>query len=366
MTYATSGEQNIYGYDQSSKADYYIQMASNVALPAGKTPYLHFSHAYGFDGVNKDGGVIEYSLNGGNWQDAGTLITENGYSGTLATGNPLEGRQAFVADSFGYISTRLTLTSLAGQNIRFRFRLATNSTLDDWGWYIDDVRLYTCEALTLFDYLPLVARLGVMVTPTPTATPSPTISPTPGPTPTPTLPPAVTLYATGDSYVMQGYPTTNYGSEYQMWVGYDDYLDPDGKITRGLIQFDVSSIAPGTPISSVILQVYLMASWDFAGQTRQYTTYHPAASWSESAVTWNTAPAPSTSYGSVGVTHGEWGWYSFDVTSLVQGWVNGSIVNNGIMLRGPEAAGSDSSWKAFSTSEGSYTPKLDIVFGSNQ
>jgi len=142
-TYATSGTTNIWGYDQGSTGDYAIARTANVTPPAGKTTYLRFNHAYGFeDGF--DGGVLEYSTNDGStWNDAGPLITNNGYNGTISA---LGGRQGFAAESNGYISSRVNLSSLAGQNVRFRFRIGTDSSIDDYGWFIDDVRVYTCES----------------------------------------------------------------------------------------------------------------------------------------------------------------------------------------------------------------------------
>jgi hypothetical protein len=50
------------------------------------------------------------------------------------------------------------------------------------------------------------------------------------------------------------------------------------------------------------------------------------------------------------------------VTALVRGWKNGTYPDNGIMLRGPEHSGVDSSWRGFSTREGSFTPKLTITY----
>lgn len=91
--------------------------------------------------------------------------------------------------------------------------------------------------------------------------------------------------------------------------------------------------------------------------------YGIGSAWSESGVTWNTRPSYTEAYGSASVTHGAWGWYSFDVTSLVRGWVNGCLPNYGAMLRGPEWSGSDLSWKGFSTREEAYTPQLVITYG---
>ncbi len=153
-TYATSGQYNFWGYNQSTTADYYISMASNLPLPTGSTLYMHFNHAYGFedDAVDAyDGGVLEYSTNSGStWNDTGSFFSINGYNGTIsnAYGNPLGGRSAFVRESNGYISSRLDISSLALQNVRFRFRIGTDSTIDDYGWFIDDFRIYTCVTPT--------------------------------------------------------------------------------------------------------------------------------------------------------------------------------------------------------------------------
>ncbi len=191
-TYATSGDYNIWGYNQDTTSDAYFRLTAPVALPAASTSYLHFKHAYMFEDAGQppeyyDGGVLEYSLNGGtSWLDAGSLLLDNGYVGSISAsyGNPLGGRSGFVGDTYGYISSRADLTSLAGQNVLFRFRMGTDSSVGDYGWFIDDVRVYTCttgETPTPtatpgtptppgYDvYLPLVMKPA---TPTPTPTPS--------------------------------------------------------------------------------------------------------------------------------------------------------------------------------------------------
>jgi len=175
-------------------------------------------------------------------------------------------------------------------------------------------------------------------------------------------PPPSTLYSVGDACVLQGYPGNNLGSTVDMWVGYDDYLNPDGMIARSMIQFNISTIPAGATISSAVLQVYLVGSYDFPSTARTITTYRISSSWSESSVTWNSQPSYAEAYGSASITSGAWGWYSFDVTNLARGWANGSLPNYGIMLRGPEWSGADSSWRSFSTREGSNTPKLVITY----
>jgi hypothetical protein len=132
-------------------------MTNAVHIPSGA--FLHFKHAYSFDSFEYyssyyyDGGVVEYSSDGGTtWQDADALFDSNGYgSKTIDSNwqNPLAGRKAFVAASYGYISSRLNLASLSGQDVRFRFRIGTDIIIGALGWLIDDVRIYTCQAATV-------------------------------------------------------------------------------------------------------------------------------------------------------------------------------------------------------------------------
>ena len=80
-------------------------------------------------------------------------------------------------------------------------------------------------------------------------------------------------------------------------------------------------------------------------------------------MTWNTHPAIGQSYGSSSiVANNSWHWVSFDVTGLVRAWVNGSQTNYGILIRGPEWSGSDSSWRSFGTREGGDDPYLSISY----
>ncbi|MFN8167392.1 MAG: M4 family metallopeptidase [Candidatus Nanopelagicales bacterium] len=147
-----------------------IQTTAPISIPGGAT-YLRFTHAFGFETFNTasgqpyqnfDGGVVEYSVNGGSWKDAGPLMTgagNNGYgynntlpgrgNSTIAAGfgNPLAGRPAFTWQSQGYISSRANLSSLAGKSVKFRFRVAADNYGGDYGWFIDDVSVYTCAPL---------------------------------------------------------------------------------------------------------------------------------------------------------------------------------------------------------------------------
>jgi Zn-dependent metalloprotease len=150
-TYATSGTYSLYGENLDYLSDFAIAMKKSVPIPSNKIAYLHFDHAYDFESEEStmyDGGIVEYSTDGGiTWHDAGSMIINNGYDGIIYTGagNPLSGRYAYTGTSFGFTSSRLNLSSLGGKNVRFRFRIANDEAYADDGWYIDNIRIYTCQ-----------------------------------------------------------------------------------------------------------------------------------------------------------------------------------------------------------------------------
>jgi bacillolysin len=153
VTYAESGRFNFWGDDHFAPMDARITQTGNVAIPLGRSTYLYFDHAYQFEtgmsGERFDGGVVEYSTDGGSlWQPTDALPTVNGYDSTLSFGfgNPLSGRQAFGGVSNGYQSTRINVSALAGRSVRFRFRIGTDLNTGDLGWFVDDISVYNCVA----------------------------------------------------------------------------------------------------------------------------------------------------------------------------------------------------------------------------
>jgi Zn-dependent metalloprotease len=150
--YAQSGAHFLYADDYPATiTDAEAQLVSFVVPANG---FLHFAHAYDFESYLPspgpfyfDGGVLEYSTNGGvSWVDASSLINVNGYKGRIfnGSGNPLSSRFAFVGTSHGYISTRVNLASLAGKTVTFRWRMGLDDTGSAWGWWLDNVKVYNC------------------------------------------------------------------------------------------------------------------------------------------------------------------------------------------------------------------------------
>jgi Zn-dependent metalloprotease len=150
-SYAQSGIHSLYADDYPD-----VITDASARLAAFTVPvngYMHFAHAYDFEDYLPsgpyyfDGGVLEYSTNGGaSWLDASSLIDSNGYRGVVFTGagNPLSGRTAFVGSSHGYISTRLNLNGLVGKSVTFRWRMGLDEGTFSGGWWVDNIKVYSC------------------------------------------------------------------------------------------------------------------------------------------------------------------------------------------------------------------------------
>jgi hypothetical protein len=126
-----------------------MRMATAVELPPNA--FLRFAHGYGFDKDARrryDGGVVEIQVDGGPWRGVGALFTHGRYNGTIAkgTGNPLAGQRAFTGNSRGWSKARVSLARFAGKRVKVRFRMASDRRVGSRGWYIDDIRIYTCAA----------------------------------------------------------------------------------------------------------------------------------------------------------------------------------------------------------------------------
>ena len=176
---ANSGNWSAYVPDPDAQEDTSMVMSNFLSIPAGATQaYIHFAHTFSFETPNFDGGVVEYSTNGLVWTDAGPLMTEGGYNGTLgaASGNPLSGRNAYVNAKPGYPAfsgVTVNLISLAGQQVKLRWRMGSDLNGTAPGWWVDDVYA-------------VIVQSGCSPTLTPTAGP-PTFTPTATATPATTL-----------------------------------------------------------------------------------------------------------------------------------------------------------------------------------
>lgn len=141
----------------------------------------------------------------------------------------------------------------------------------------------------------------------------------------------VTLYPLADTFVNQASPQGNYGSVEVLKVSVES-----GAEAAALLKFSFSSIPAGAQIVSATLSLNAvpLRSPEKASALPFYLKPSiVTSSWSESTVTYNTAP--STSYlGDPSVSVGTSGWKEVSVTEIVRGWVNGGFTNYGLQLSG--------------------------------
>jgi hypothetical protein len=137
--HAQSGSNNWFFQDVNTVTDSYLD--SPLLMADLNTPALTFGREYnletGFDGV-----VVEINVNNGGFVDIGpaNLVT-NGYDSTISVNfqSPIGGRPAFNGDHLGYLTTTGNIQVNAGDTFVLRFRGATDSSVSDEGFYLDDV-----------------------------------------------------------------------------------------------------------------------------------------------------------------------------------------------------------------------------------
>jgi extracellular elastinolytic metalloproteinase len=155
---AVSPTRSWYAIDYATASDYVLLLNNDVFLAGGPIE-IKFYHRYQTQ-QNFDGGVVEYSFNGGaTWSDAGPHFTVNGYPGTISSlsGTVLAGHRAFSGnsdlqfDTMGFIQSTILLTPGASDSLLLRFRFVTNATTSGPGingWYVDDIVIRQNSGLT--------------------------------------------------------------------------------------------------------------------------------------------------------------------------------------------------------------------------
>ncbi|MBK8135617.1 MAG: M4 family metallopeptidase [Chloroflexi bacterium] len=144
-----SGTASMRVDNTGSSSDSAARFTTGVVVPANA--YLHFDHQYLWEYDGWDGAVIQYSTDGGaNWTTfQNAEMTGEIYPGLMEfdTDAAFPGDPAFTGDSFGPGSTRVDLSALSGQTALIRFFATSDSAFSAGnpdGWWIDNVRVYTC------------------------------------------------------------------------------------------------------------------------------------------------------------------------------------------------------------------------------
>ncbi|NOZ48771.1 MAG: DNRLRE domain-containing protein [Chloroflexi bacterium] len=199
-------------------------------------------------------------------------------------------------------------------------------------------------------------------TPTATASPTPTPPPTPAPTGTATPLPAgsvVELGASADATIVQRQPHTNFGHSLDLRLGYQPALGQQKSFVGG---FFLSDLPPGTHIIQAELAMQIIALEGASFNIQARNLIHP---WQEQTINaanaadlWGRSYAVARLDGSAQIGD----WLTWDVTDLVQLWVQQELPAFGIGLES-KANGNSIYSISFAAHEQPYIgPRLRIRY----
>ncbi|KAA1424784.1 hypothetical protein FE697_002395 [Mumia zhuanghuii] len=162
---ATSGKDSWFGSDpapnQGEPDSSSLTTKNAIAIPAGQRTYVHFQQWRIFEWYPDsdhddddlpdyfDGGTVEMTPVGATKVGTASLPWLNGPKQVLVQGdgfpNAYAGMTAFAGDSGGWVASRLDLSSFAGKSVRPSFTVRGDAYAAMWGWYLDDIEVYTCD-----------------------------------------------------------------------------------------------------------------------------------------------------------------------------------------------------------------------------
>lgn len=174
-----------------------------------------------------------------------------------------------------------------------------------------------------------------------------------------------TEHPTGDTYISNSdnpdYRNENYGD-----VGVirarkfkDGNNNDSGE--RAFLKWDLSGISASATVSSATLRLNVTTVTATGGDPT-ITIERLASAFDEMTTTHNTQPTYAQITPTPSQTVDETGWWEWDVTELVQGWVDGTWTNHGLAVIGPSGTvtGSGKGIR-FHSRETTLSPELVIV-----
>lgn len=181
----------------------------------------------------------------------------------------------------------------------------------------------------------------------------------------------MTLPPSADAWLFQWTPTTNYGSSVDIEV----YPWSSPSVTkRGIIRFEHTSIPGGAVVNSA--RIYLHESGT-RGYNRTLALHRVTRSWTEGGVSWsrtdgtNVWTSPGGDYAATpsATAYVVWGggpldWDFWDITGDVQAFVNGTLTNNGWLIKDTVEDDSQDYWffDSKEAANASYRPYLLIDY----
>ena len=173
------------------------------------------------------------------------------------------------------------------------------------------------------------------------------------------------IYPTADSDIRQRIPDECFGDSPDLYVStrYGGLFRIKWQANI-LIKFDFSIIESDMPISSATLHLYYATYFDTNPDGRQLTCYRIENSWNEDTVTWNNRPNKGSAHSAYAkVPSSPKNWVTLDVTTDVQNFVGGTVLNYGWWIM------DDDFWlyrdipqHIYSSRESQFSPYLEITF----
>ncbi|MFA5866864.1 MAG: DNRLRE domain-containing protein [Actinomycetota bacterium] len=135
----------------------------------------------------------------------------------------------------------------------------------------------------------------------------------------------VSLNPSADVPVISIHPNTQYDDYPMLYL----FHTPEGERHSFFIHFDLSSVPVGSTIDSATLRLYVLGR---DASNLMIPVYRCTEPW-PTPLTYNNQPSVSSSpVVETAFTAATASWQTFDLTGLVQGWVNAEYPNNGIKV----------------------------------
>jgi len=167
--------------------------------------------------------------------------------------------------------------------------------------------------------------------------------------------------------------------EYYDWICWstETYLKAQrnnaNAAARSLIRFDISGFRPGGTLLSATLMLYKYNLEPRSNPTYLYRVTNSwvngQATWASrsSGVSWSTAggdydPVPIALGGSLPYANSPTNWYAFDVTEWMEDWINGTSVNNGILIINDAGGNQGPRFYSSDYTDAVYRPYLEVEY----
>jgi len=162
-----------------------------------------------------------------------------------------------------------------------------------------------------------------------------------------------------DALVSSLYPDTNYANDAIIDVG-----NTTTAIVRSYIKFNLSSVPGNARVIDADLKLYKYGTYGFDDFV--VALYNVTSDWDESTIDWDSQPTSSTEPEITNIiTASATTWESWDIDTLVQGWLDGTVTNYGMLLKDTDESLFDTVVLFYSsdyTTDTTKRPKLEIDY----